>query len=269
MKNKTLIRATALLLMLCQLFCLCACKEEDQFGYEVIDTLKKSGFVMAFREGDKLCEYVPAALQVLAAQGVVKTLAVQWFGEDETTIEENADALSAFGEIPQRDLILGFSDNSAPMSYEENGQYKGFDIDLAGKVCELLGWKLKLQPMDTTNLSSELQSGNVDVVWGGLYLGASASGVRVTDVYMNVNFVLVARTADNLGSLRSLRGKFLSMSSDAAYSETLEENEKLRSRLGSISRLASGATGCFTELENGACDVIMVDSAAAQYYIKG
>lgn len=30
------------------------------------------------------------------------------------------------------------------MSYEENGSYAGFDIDLAREVCNRLGWELKV-----------------------------------------------------------------------------------------------------------------------------
>ncbi len=268
MKNRILPRLTALLLAVCLILSLAACGKPDAVGYEVIDTLKKTGFVIAFREGDKLSEYVPAALKVLAAQGTVAALAVRWFGSDDTAITGDAEALDAFEGIPERDFILGFSPSAAPMAYEENGEYKGFDIDLARAVCELLGWNLKLQPVDVSRLSSELLSGNVDSVWGGLYEGASADGVVVTQVYMKVNFVLVARAADGFRSWRSLKGKFLSMGALEIYSQVLEENPKLAERLGGVSRLASGTAGCFTELENRACDVILVDSAAAQYYMS-
>lgn len=268
MKKRIFPRLTALLLAVCLILSLAACGKSDAVGYEVIDTLKKSGFVIAFREGDKLSEYVPAALKVLAAQGTVKALALQWFGEDETTITSDAEALDSFEGIPERDFILGFSPGAAPMSYEENGEYKGFDIDLARAVCSLLGWKLKLQPIDVSRLSSELLSGNVDAVWGGLYEGAGADGVVVTQAYMEVDFVLVARAADGFRSWRSLKGKYLSMGAMEVYSQVLEENPKLAERLGSISRLASGTAGCFTELANRACDAILVDSAAARYYMS-
>ncbi len=268
MKKHIFPRLAALLLAVCLTLSFSACGKSDAVGYEVIGTLKKSGFVIAFREGDKLSEYVPAALKVLAAQGTVKALAVRWFGEDETTITEDAAALDAFEGIPERDFILGFSPGAAPMSYEENGDYIGFDIDLAREVCSLLGWKLKLQPIDVSSLSSELLSGNVDAVWGGLYDGTSADGVVVTQPYMDVSFVLVARAADGLRSWRSLKGKYLSMGAAEVYSRVLEENPKLTERLASISRLASGSPGCFEELANRACDAVLVDSAAARYYMS-
>ena len=268
MKKRHISRAAALLLALLLTLSLSACGSSDAAGYEVIDTLSESGFVIAFRQGDKLSEYVPAALNVLSARGTISALAAKWFGEDETTVEENAEALDAIEGIPERDFILGFSANAAPMAYEENGSYTGFDIELARAVCELLGWNLKLQPINVANLSSELLSGNVDAVWGGLYEGAAADGIYVTQPYMNVDFVLVARAADGYRSWRSLSGKYLSMSSEESYTQVLAENPDLESRLASVSRLASGAAGCFAELETGACDAILVDSAAARYYMN-
>lgn len=267
MKKRTCLCLTALLLAVCVVLSLAACGKTSAAGYEVIESLKESGFVIAFREGDKLSEYVPAALRVLAARGTVKALAVKWFGEDSTTIAEEAGALDGFEGIPERDFILGFSAAAAPMSFEENGEYAGFDIELAREVCSLLGWKLKLQPIDVSNLSSELLSGNVDAVWGGLYEGAAESGVTVTAPYMPVELVLVARAEDEFGGWRAMKGRYLYMSMGEAYSRALAENPKLEERLAGVSRLVSGASGCFLALADHACDAILVDSAAARYYM--
>lgn len=66
-------------------------------------------------------------------------------------------------------LVMGFDVNNSPYSYQdENGDYTGFDLDLAKEVCKRLGYELELQPVDWTEREAELDNGTVDFVWHGL-----------------------------------------------------------------------------------------------------
>lgn len=266
-KRKT-YRLLSLLICLLMLPGLCSCGGEEARGYMIVDTIEKSGFVMAFREGDMVGEYVKAALSVLAAHDSISDLEREWLDSEECQIKGDENALDGFGQIPTRDFILGFSPTSAPMSFDDNGSYRGFDISLASRVCLVLGWKLKLLPINMSDVVSELRSGNIDAAWGGLYEGIEGEGITVTEPYLELGFVLVSRLESGLKSTRSLKGKYLSMGANSVFSDVLDENESLRDSLGSISRLSSGNAGCFAELDSGACDVILVDSLAAAYYMK-
>ena len=54
------------------------------------------------------------------------------------------------------------------MGFEEkNGQYAGFDIDLAQAVSEKLGIQIKFQPIDWDMKETELQNGTIDAIWNG------------------------------------------------------------------------------------------------------
>ena len=49
----------------------------------------------------------------------------------------------------QGSITIGFDNTFVPMGFEEkNGQYTGFDIDLAQAVSEKLGFKIQFQPID-------------------------------------------------------------------------------------------------------------------------
>lgn len=66
-------------------------------------------------------------------------------------------------------LVMGFDVNNSPYSYQnENGDYVGFDLDLAEEVCKRLGYQLELRPVDWQKKDDELDSGAVDFVWHGL-----------------------------------------------------------------------------------------------------
>ena len=50
---------------------------------------------------------------------------------------------------------------------KKNGQYTGFDIDLAQAVSEKLGVKVQFQPIDWDMKETELQNGTIDAIWNG------------------------------------------------------------------------------------------------------
>lgn len=93
--------------------------------------------------------YVNAALKVLAADGTIHSLALKWFGTDNTTFDSDAGALDALGDIPQRTFIMGLNEERFPMSYADGDGYSGFDVELAQAVCARLGWTRSISPSPT------------------------------------------------------------------------------------------------------------------------
>ena len=61
-------------------------------------------------------------------------------------------------------------ENSFPFAYGDNGNYWGFDVELATRMCEKLGWTLQVHVVEKENVYIELYSGNIDCAWGGLAL---------------------------------------------------------------------------------------------------
>ena len=67
-------------------------------------------------------------------------------------------------------LIVGITD-FAPMDYkDDNGNWIGFDADMAGKVAESLGVEVKFVEIDWDNKILELENKSIDVVWNGMTL---------------------------------------------------------------------------------------------------
>ncbi len=233
-------------------------------GYRVIETLQEETFSMAFRQGDMVGQYVTAALQVLAANGDIHTLAEKWLGEDNTSFPEDAEALDAFGDIPARTMILGLDPGAWPMSFADGAGYSGFDVELAQAVCQLLGWEIQYQPMDEMNAYTELSSGNVDVAWGGMSFDAEGNGADLDlgPAYLE-NRILAVTTSDGPGSLRSLSGQRLALPLNGRYSQILAENTELGA-MERVAKLADGNEACFDALDAGECDGILVDSVALE-----
>ena len=50
---------------------------------------------------------------------------------------------------------------------DDNGEYTGFDLELAQAVCDLEGWELVKTPIDWDSKDMELNSGSIDCIWNG------------------------------------------------------------------------------------------------------
>ena len=80
---KKSIKLAALLLISCLMLSLSGCGKVVG-RYRVVETLMTQEFSIGYRENDYVRYYVDAALQTLAADGTISTLAYKWFGEDNT-----------------------------------------------------------------------------------------------------------------------------------------------------------------------------------------
>jgi len=257
----------------CLVFLLGACGTDGDTAasngkYQTLETFEDQTFSIGFRNDDFVRYYVEAALEVLSADGTIHSIAVQWFSEDATTFESDAEALDRIGDIPVRTLIVGLDEDAFPMSYADGDGYSGFDVDVARAVCNKLGWEIKFIPIESENAYVELSSGNIDCAWGGLTLDTEATDYTVLPSYMSNSLVLIVRTDSGIRSKSKLSGKTLAIDIGSKYMDVLNSDQDLKNSLGQITRLTGGAQACFEALDSGAADAIIVYSVAARYYGK-
>ena len=261
-------KACCILLSLA-LLCCCAGCGSSGYGVKVVETLVEQDYSLAFRVGDPTQDYVVACLQVLGAEGKIDELAVKWFGERIIRFDRDAAALERFEAIEPRTLIIGADINSFPMAYLHQGEFWGFDVELAIAVCERLGWELKIQPIEKEDVYVELSSGNIDVAWGGIALNQQEIDQGLYSQYgpyVHNDIVIASRDGSFLYNGLMLNGKRLAMCSTTESLEALNSNEKLAARLSQVTRLAGGTTECFQYLYSGKCDAVLTDTTALYYY---
>ena len=89
-------------------------------------------------------------------------------------------------------LIVGITDFE-PMDFkDENGEWIGFDADLARAFAEYLGVEIEFQEIDWDNKVLELGSKNIDCVWNGMTLTDEVlSAMECSQPYMNNAQVVV------------------------------------------------------------------------------
>ena len=264
MKRKLII----LLLLLALLLSLCACGGVS-YGVNSVMTLVSQEYSMAFRNDDVLYYYVTAAIEELSAEGVVSELSRKWLGSNAVSFAKNADALSEYAPAEPRVFIIGVDENSFPFAYGDKGNYWGFDVELATKLCEKLGWSLQVHAIEKEDVYIELYSGNIDCAWGGLALledEVAAGKYTVYGPYIKNDIVIASRDGSNIWNSLQLSGRNMAMCTTAEAMEALQQAGKVANRLGQITRLAGGTIECFSYLYAGKCDLILTDSTAISYY---
>lgn len=248
-------------LALVMLFSLGACGSGGK--YKTVKTLGEYDYSIGFRNGDSTYHYIDRALRELSYEGVIDELSGKWFGSSSAvSFPSKKNALDDLGYIEPRTFIIGVDLSSAPLCCQEGEEYTGFDVELAQKVCEKLGWVLSVQPINSEDAFVELNSGNIDCAWGGVVLDTKSPDYTILVTYMSTDIVLAGKSAES----SSLRDKVLYIGTTQSDLTIMDENASVSRKLGQITRINGGAADFFNALGSGDCELILTTQAAVDYY---
>ena len=262
---KKLRAAACFFLCLLMLIPLSACGSGS--GYRIIDTYSGEGsFVIAFRRGDHLRDYVTAVMGELAANGTLRASSIAWFGENLTSVRNDEGAMNEYWDgLEPRVVTVGIDITNMPLSYPDGaGGYQGFDVDLANYICGFLGFSMVLYPIDPVNAQVELNSGNIDMAMG-IPESDMSSDFDYSPAYLTSQYVLVTRSAGHIRRKAGLKGKTLGVS--VTDLDVLRADDRFVEKLGSIT-YQTNTDGLFQALMKGEVDGILVSSVVAAYYMK-
>ena len=235
-------------------------------GYRIVDEYSGEGsYYIGFRKGDRLHEYVTAAMQVLAASNTFRSLSTTWFGENLVDIKGDAHAMEPLLEDkPDRFVTVGIDVTNMPMSYIVNGGYAGFDVDLISYICGYLGWGINFYPINIADAEIELNAGNIDIAMAVPEADRS-SDFDYSPAYLTSQYVLVSRSGSHIRRRSSLKGKTLGVT--VADEDVLYQNRKFVNTLGSVI-YQTNTEALFQALDRGEVDGILASSVVAAYYMK-
>ena len=104
-------------------------------------------------------------------------------------------------------LVVGITD-FAPMDYkDENGEWIGFDADLARAFAETLGVEVEFIEIEWENKILELDNKSIDVVWNGMTLTDEVlAAMECSNAYANNAQVVIlpADVADQYDTVESM-----------------------------------------------------------------
>ena len=171
----------------------------------------------------------------------------------------------------QKSITVGFDNTFVPMGFEEkNGNYAGFDIELAKYVSKKLGITVKFQPIDWDMKETELQNGTIDAIWNG-YSATDERREKVafTIPYMQNTQVLVVKKTSGIHSVEDMAGKVLGAQNGSSGMLDFEEHpEVLKNRVkGGDADQYQSVNEAIIDLKNDRIDALLIDRVYADYYL--
>ena len=171
----------------------------------------------------------------------------------------------------QKSITVGFDNTFVPMGFEEkNGNYAGFDIELAKYVSKKLGITVHFQPIDWDMKETELQNGTIDAIWNG-YSATDERREKVafTIPYMQNTQILVVKKTSGIHSVEDMTGKVLGAQNGSSGMLDFEEHpEVLKNRVkGGDADQYQSVNEAIIDLRNDRIDALLIDRVYADYYL--
>ena len=206
-----------------------------------------------------------AAAMVFTMAGCGSSKDADTSAKKETKTEDSKDK-----ENSDKQFIVGFDAEYPPYGYkDDNGEYVGFDLDLAQEVCARNGWELVKQPIDWDSKDMELNSGSIDCIWNGFTMTGREDDYTWSDPYLNNEQVMVVAADSGIEKLDDLAGKNVVVQAASAALDALnsDDNKDLTASFASLTENPDYNTA-FMNLDSGAADAIAVDIGVAKYQLS-
>ena len=142
---------------------------------------------------------------------------------EETSAEETtAEAADEAGELGGT-FTVGFDQDFPPMGFVgDNGEYTGFDLELAKEVADRLGLEFVPQPIAWDAKDMELSSGTIDCIWNGFTMNGREDDYTWSTPYMDNSQVFVVAADSGISSLADLAGKVVEVQTDSSAEAALK-----------------------------------------------
>lgn len=178
--------------------------------------------------------------------------------KDASATAENTDSDLAYVK-DKGTLVVGITDFE-PMDYQdENGNWIGFDADLASAFAESLGVDVEFVEIDWDNKILELDGKTIDCVWNGMTLTDEVtSSMSCTNAYCNNAQVVVVPSseADKYQDTDSLKNLTFAVESGSA-------GEAQANELGLNYTAVTAQSDALMEVAAGTSDAAIIDSLMA------
>ena len=199
------------------------------------------------------CGAAPAASSAAASSEAASSEAASSEATEAAAEESDLEYILGNGK-----MVIGYTVYE-PMNYtNENGEFVGFDTDLAKAVCAELGVEPEFVEINWDTKETELAAKSIDCIWNGLTLTPEReANMACTDPYVkNAQVVVMKKDAGYTGTA-DLVGKTLVAEAGSA-DENLSQGELVTKTV---------QTDCLMEVAAGTADAAVLDLTLASAMI--
>lgn len=186
--------------------------------------------------------------------------------------EEKSTSTKDTGLVTEGKFVVGFDAEYPPYGYmdEATGDYTGFDLELAEKVCEIEGWELEKKPINWDTKDLELNQGSIDCIWNGFTMNGRENDYTFSKPYVNNSQVVVVKSDSGIAALADLKGKVVGTQAASAAEGLLIEGGDQAELGKSFKELKTVAdyNSAFALLESKTIDALAIDAGVAKYQVE-
>ena len=190
-------------------------------------------------------------------------------GSNESQSAGGDEAASA--ESAEFTLTVGFDQGYPPYGFVgDDGEYTGFDLDLAAEVAERNGWNLELSAIDWDAKDALLSSGSINCIWNGFTMEDREDDYTFSEPYMLNEQVIVVKSDSGIADSAALAGKTVMTQVDSAALDVLEGDaaDLAATFAGGAPQTISDYNNAFMQLESGMVDAVACDLSIANYQMS-
>ena len=163
------------------------------------------------------------------------------------------------------EMVIGYTVYE-PMNYTDaDGNFTGFDTELATAVCEKLGVEPEFVEINWDTKVVELDAKSIDCIWNGMTLTDDImANTATTKAYAKNAQVVVVKDGTDYSSTADLVGKTVVAEAGSAGEAAIEGDENL-AQADYVSK--SVQTDCLMEVAAGTADAAVLDLTLANAMI--
>lgn len=168
-------------------------------------------------------------------------------------------------------IVMGLDDTFAPMGFrDDKGELVGFDVDLAEEVFNRIGFEVEFQPIDWSMKETELNSGNIDVIWNGYSITEERKEkVNFTQAYLKNKQIIITLADSSINNKEDLKGKKVAVQNGSSTLEAINKQPEIVATFeGGEPVLFDTNNEAIMDLEAKRVDAVVSDEVLTRYYIK-
>jgi polar amino acid transport system substrate-binding protein len=176
-------------------------------------------------------------------------------------------AFAAKDKQAEKILVVGMSTDYPPFEFVKDRNIVGFDVDLANKIADKLGYKLQINSMKFSNIISSLHTGRIDFAISGM----NATPERKKNVdfsiqYYNPQYAMLYRKAAPIRSFKNLNEKVIGAQIGSTMEMILNDKIKAGKKFKIVSLEKN--TVMVEELKVARLDGVFLELAQAKAFVK-
>lgn len=162
-----------------------------------------------------------------------------------------------------RELVIGTDATYPPLEFLENGQFRGFDIDLGNALGREMGRRVRWVNCGFDGIFAALEAGKFDLVMSAVTITEERSrSLAFSMPYYTAGQALACRkSGTHYETLADLEGKTVGIQINTTAKEVLRKRPGIRIREYNSIDLA------LLDLQNGGLDAVMTDSPVLKYML--